>query len=119
MAGFQTYLIARLLDERLGVWDLHTELRYISGIIGEVSVPVGFKTDFASVPRVPIVFDIMGNRAHAAATIHDYLYATGAVSRKTADRVFKEACMASGISKTRSWLMYAAVRMFGWRRYKK
>ena len=39
-----------------------------------ITVPTGFFTDFASVPRMPFVFLLFGDVAHEAAVIHDYLY---------------------------------------------
>ena len=39
-----------------------------------ITVPTGFLTDFASVPRMPFVFLLFGDVAHEAAVIHDYLY---------------------------------------------
>ncbi|VXC71583.1 conserved hypothetical protein [Pseudomonas sp. 8Z] len=56
---------------------------------------------------------------HAAATIHDRLYATGELSRYWADRVFYQALRASGVARWRAWLMYAGVRIGGHWRYNK
>jgi hypothetical protein len=56
-----------------------------------VSVPVGFVTDMASIPRV--FFSLLrpdGDYAHAA-IVHDYLYWNQEVDRTTADRIFKLA----------------------------
>ena len=38
-----------------------------------VCVPSGYVTDFASVPRLPLVFLVMGDTAHEAAGLHDYV----------------------------------------------
>lgn len=54
---------------------------------------------------------------HAAATIHDHLYATGELSRKASDRVFYDALRSSGVARWRAWLMYAGVRLGGHWRY--
>lgn len=56
---------------------------------------------------------------HAAATIHDRLYATGELSRYWSDRVFYHALRTSGVARWRAWLMYAGVRLGGHWRYNK
>lgn len=93
----------------------------------QVETPAGFETDFASVPRLPIIYTIWGDRAHREAVLHDYLYRKGAlildnrtgrvlspqVPRDHADYLFREAMIGQG----RSWgiyqPMYWAVRMGG------
>jgi len=53
-----------------------------------------------------------------ACVMHDYLYSTGVVSRKEADRLFK--CMLKGLGyPILSKVYYLGVRAFGWIRYKK
>ncbi|MBU0809603.1 MAG: DUF1353 domain-containing protein [Gammaproteobacteria bacterium] len=54
---------------------------------------------------------------HSAATIHDYLYATGELSRKLSDQVFYNALRTCGVARWRAWLMYAGVRLGGYWRY--
>ena len=56
-----------------------------------VSVPRGFVTDLATIPRV--FFSLLrpdGDYAHAA-IVHDYLYWNQEVDRTTADHIFKLA----------------------------
>lgn len=77
-----------------------------------VSVPAGYKTDLASVPRLPLAYLIAGNRAPKSAVIHDYLYATQA-GKDYADNVFLAAMKAEGINGFVARSMYFAVRMFG------
>ncbi|MHA6161604.1 DUF1353 domain-containing protein [Pseudomonas sichuanensis] len=55
----------------------------------------------------------------AAATIHDRLYTTGELSRKSADSVFFNALCSSGVSRWRAWLMWSGVRLGGHWRYRK
>ena len=122
MSRFLTSLDVRLLSDSKnggsGAWMLVSPLLYESDVTGTIiNVPVAFETDFASVPRIPIVFDAMGDTAHSAAVLHDYLYTSGEVSRATA--VLLEAAIVSGIPKWKAWLMYAAVRTFGGSRYSK
>ena len=99
---------------------LVSPLLYESDVAGKIiKVPTAFETDFASVPRVPLIFDLMGDTAHGAATLHDYLYSTGEVRREIADKVLFEAAIVSGISKWRARAMYLAVRLFGASHYNK
>lgn len=86
---------------------------------GTVHVPEGFSTDFASVPRLPVLYAVVGNTAHAPAVVHDYLYASREVSRREADEVFYEAMAVIGVPKWKALPMFWAVRAFGWRFYGK
>lgn len=78
----------------------------------EVTVPVGYKTDFDSVPRIPIFYAVFKNRTRFAAVIHDYLYSIGH-NRKDADRIFLAAMEAEGIRRRYRLPIYWAVRIFG------
>jgi hypothetical protein len=78
-----------------------------------IIVPPGFVTDFASVPRVPLAFMLVGDRAHVAATIHDFLYTTGIWHKNIADLVFKEAAIATGVAPKWAEIMYQGVRFGG------
>lgn len=82
-----------------------------------LTVPEGFATDFASVPRLPITYLLAGGIGDAAAVVHDYLY-QGLVPRKTADDVFAACLESLGVSWWQRKLMYAAVRTCGASRYK-
>lgn len=114
---FTTTLNTKMLDN--GKHELLQPLVFESKLIDEIIVPAGFITDFASTPRLPIVYWLTGNTSHRSAVIHDYLYHTGTVSRKTADKVFLEAMESRGVPKWRRLSMYRAVRLFGHNHYKK
>jgi hypothetical protein len=96
-----------------------------------IVVPAGFETDFASIPRglwnlLPTIGDYT-----PAAVVHDWLYSaegrvlrsTGAlhrlerVTRAEADAIFLFLMEKSGVPRWRRWLIYAAVRIFGRRRF--
>lgn len=77
------------------------------------TVPAGFVTNFASVPRLPIIYDTFGDIAHKAATIHDYLYTTATEPREWCDQVFRAAAWATQVPINKAELMYLAVRKFG------
>lgn len=81
-----------------GVWILNCPLIYYSEFLNcTITVPGGFNTDLASVPRIPIVFMLFGNRSHHEAVIHDYLYRKDSnpiVAFSTANSIFLEAMEA-------------------------
>lgn len=117
MSGFVTDLDSRLLPSREStdapLWKLLAPLIFDSAMVGTITVPTGFETDFASVIRLPIAYSLFGDTAHRAATVHDYLYTTGVFERSIADQVFLEAMESTGIPWWRRWAMYSAARMFG------
>lgn len=124
MSAFLTELEVVLLDdtadEGRGLWELKAPLQYRSDLTGDLfTVPAGFKTDFASVPRVPIAFLLCGDTASRAATLHDWLYTADAAgrhpvpNRATADALLKEAALAEGVPAWRAWMLWAGVRLGG------
>lgn len=107
MAKFLTELDARLKDDDK-VWVIDSPLVYESDILGKIEVPSGFETDFASVPRIPIVYTFFGDRAHREAVIHDYLYRTDSIPPATYDQandVFLEAMECRG----KGWIVRKAM----------
>lgn len=104
--------------EENGTWTLAEPLRFYSDITQrEYLVPVGFNTDFASVPRLPLVYWTTGNTAHKAAVVHDFLYRTGAEARTVCDAIFDEAMEVSGTPAWRRKVMWLGVRLFGRRHH--
>ena len=102
---------------------LVSPLSYESDLLEKIiTVPVGFETDFASVPRVPIVYWFWGGRAHREAVLHDYLYRIDSdpvVSEEVANKVFFEAMQARGKGFFVRWPMYWGVCLGGWTAYHK
>lgn len=93
-----------------------------------ISVPVGFETDFASVPRVCRLIIPKLGRYTKAAVIHDYLYQEHGlksgglyfrVSRRTTDKIFRGAMEELGVSTWKRWAMWAAVRVGGFLSWRK
>ena len=119
MAKFLTALDVCCLDD--GLWRLDAPLVYESDELAcIVEVPAGFVTDFASVPRVPFVYMLWGDRAHHEAVIHDYLYridSAPVVVRERADAVFLEAMQCRGKSCFVCRPMYLGVRLGGGNSY--
>ncbi len=116
MSEFTTELCAELIKEDK-IWKLTKELIYWSDLLDSlVTVPEGFETDLASVPRLPIAYTFWGGKAHREGVLHDYLYridAEPAVSFDQANSVFLEAMEARGKSRFIRWPMYAAVCLGG------
>ncbi len=79
-----------------------------------VTVPAGFVTDFASVPRIPFVYARYGGRGQRAAVIHDYLYAVG-YNRRKSDKIFQLALLDCNLPKSISYAMWLGMRIFGGR----
>ena len=120
MSEFVTDLDVSLVDDRenegRGCWRLHFDLIYQSDVAGiTVTVPAGFMTDFASVPRLPLAFMLAGDTCHEAAVIHDYLYRTKPhpTTREIADKILREAAIVTGIPAWRAQMVYLGVRIGG------
>jgi hypothetical protein len=97
-------------------WYLREEFGYDIGSEGSghsIEVPVGFLTDFASVPR-PLwwLFPTWGRYGNAA-VIHDFCYSQHCVTRRRADQIFLEAMGVLGVGRFTRLVLFSAVRMFG------
>jgi hypothetical protein len=73
VSQFLTTLDCRETDEFGGLWTLLAPLAYDSEIVGGIiTVPAGFVTDFASVPRyLPIAYAAEAGKGNKAAVVHD------------------------------------------------
>lgn len=88
--------------------------------LGTISVPAGFVTDGASIPRgLWSVFSPTGPW-FGAAVIHDFLYSPHNTrrTRKEADLLFKEAMFNAGLDWPRREMIFRAVRLFGGANYR-
>jgi hypothetical protein len=86
----------------------------LSSDINIITVPAGFVTDLASIPR--IFWNIMppdGEYAKAS-IIHDYMYSKHLFHRKHCDEILYEAMGVLGVQTWKKYIIYSAVRMFGW-----
>lgn len=125
---------------------LTAPLIYQSDTLGTITVPEGFETDYASVPRLPFIYLLFGGVGDEEAVLHDYLYTIPhrthddcgrIVTRGEADRMFRGARYASAYRAMSTyesvnpltalgnfwayigaWCMWAGVRCFGWRHWK-
>lgn len=86
--------------------------------IGNYSVPKGFITDFASIPRVLWSLLPPWNDYGRASILHDYHYCSGTASRKEADNNMLEIMKEDKVGVIRRNLIYISVRLFGHTSYK-
>lgn len=84
------------------------------GSSDRIDVPIGFQTDFASIPRVLWALLPRWGRYGNAAVIHDWLYWSQLRSRRSADRVFLEGMVVLRVGFLTRSLIFLAVRLFGW-----
>jgi len=120
MSKFLTELDVRLRDNK--IWVLDSSLAYESNLVGRIEVPSRFETDFASVPRLPVIYLLWGDRAHREAVLHDYLYRMDSiplVSFSTANKVFLEAMKIREKNWFVRWPMFLGVKFGGHSSYHK
>jgi len=100
-------IIVEEIDARR--WQLIHPVIYKTGR-HEFTVPAGFKTDFASVPRAFIWLVPPYGKYTKAAILHDFLCKQPHFNRSQADAIFRRAMQELGVSFLRRWQMWAAVR---------
>ena len=128
MSEFLTDLHAEEVNEGVETefFQLTSPLRVQSDVLNDiVEAPGGFKFDGESAPW-PLKRFGFSRRAGA---IHDWLYASGGywppvkdggsqfvpVTRHTADKVYLELCLLSGMPPWRAHTRYRGLRLFGWK----
>ena len=97
-------------------WVIRRDFGYDIGEEGSgntIDVPIGFMTDFASVPRPLWALLPRWGKYGNAAVIHDYCYWEQRFTRKRSDDIFREAMQVLDVSKWQIFLMYYAVRLGG------
>ncbi len=115
MSSFTKPLILKFLDEA-PFFELHEEFEFFIDHTEEVKVtftiPKGFRTDFASIPKAfRMIVSPIGLHGKAA-VLHDYLCEYGYMTRKEADEIFLEAMKILGVGWVRRTIMYKAVRAY-------
>ena len=87
-----------------------------------ITVPAGFSSDGASVPRFfwRLVFPPGDQKALKAAFVHDFLYRTHPEgwTREAADMLFLKLLLKEGIPKFSAVLAWLGVRLFGGKAWK-
>jgi hypothetical protein len=108
-------LVSPLADGK--TWVTQRPFGYNVGAEGStdrVDVPIGFRTDFATVPRLLWVILPKWGRYGNATVIHDYLYWVQERPRPEADRILLEAMGVLAVHPVVKYTMYWGVRLFGW-----
>lgn len=84
--------------------------------------PAGFVTDFASIPRIPILYDWLGGRGKRAATNHDDGYARQEEPKRRVDLRFFEGLLDTFVhdalkeySKSSGWRSWVSFWKIVWR----
>lgn len=120
MSSFTEPLVIRFLGN--GLYSTEREMNYyFETPDGEsVTIPAGFNTDLASIPR--IFWTIFGHPAEnyaQAAVLHDYMIyvfcseeSNNVYSRKFVDQTFNKALKILKVSKWKRIIMYGIVRAF-------
>jgi hypothetical protein len=112
------------------LWALQRPLAYEAGPARDlITVPAGFVTDLASIPRLVWTFYPPDGPWVKAAIVHDFLYYTrgdglwGKVrglartkpySRAESDSIFAEAMQDRGVRPWGRFVLWIAVRLGGW-----
>lgn len=102
-----TFLGSKLCADEIGMFEgrvVHKLTKILVWLNGtKVAVmPLNMESDLASVPRVPIIFFLWGDRAHREAYLHDFFYRCNSfiyLFRSVEDAVtFAMACYDAGIT---------------------
>ena len=122
MSRFVTTLKTDQTDRR--TYKLLDDLVLADDYQRTIIVPAGFVTDFASIQVLHnaflfVLFALVSGYGNYAATVHDWLYEHGSLTRKEADAVLYRALRAEGVARWRAWLMWAGVRIGGAKQYTK
>lgn len=139
MDRFSGKLVLVLLDDKThgvvrngrSLWGVHQGLSYKTSIGGEatITVPPGFVTDLASIPRLAAAIYPPDGPWVKAAIVHDFLYGThgtgvwkghpAGISRPTpysraeADDILREAMENRGVGLVTRNVIWSAVRAGG------
>lgn len=105
-------------------WSVSVPFSFYVGKVEDnvvVEIPLGYTTDGASVPRIFWwVVPPWGNYGQSA-VVHDFLLekkfllvngTPNTVSRKLADKIFREAMLVAGVNPITAHVMYAAVCLY-------
>src|SRR5262245_37790872 len=112
LGGFSGEVVVKPILPEGTLWTLVESFSYRAGQ-ETFTVPAGFVTDFASVPRVFVWLLPRYGRWTQAAILHDYLRGvarTGRIRKSDADNIFNRAMRELNVPFLRRWVMWAAVR---------
>lgn len=115
LTGLYTHNVNDTAASGRGIWEVTQPLEFYSVELGRlITVEVGFLTDYGSVPRFPLAYWLVGDRAHKAAVIHDWLFHHHEVcDEQMANKVYLEAAKATGIPAWAYTILYLGVAIGG------
>lgn len=116
VSRFTQILLVSPLDDGKS-WVLMRDFGYEVGMESSgdvIDVPIGFMTDFASVPWLLQTLIPKWGKYGNAAVIHDWLYWSQSRTREKADQILFEAMGVMGVDVIRKYAIFYAVRAFGW-----
>lgn len=124
MSAFLTELEFSLKPGSDTINILSSPLIYQSDLAGGIVVPRCFETDLASVPRLPIIYSLWGNRCHREAVLHDFMYRRSRLIGfdypfMLANRVFLEAMLVRKVPAYIAYPMFLGVCAGGYPSYHK
>ena len=99
-------------------WKVTEAFEFYFDFLGRREIVKVFKDficDLASIPKIfwSIIGGAWGKYGYAA-IVHDFCYKYKLYDRKTCDKIFLYAMKTLGVNRFKRWLMYQAVRKFGW-----
>jgi len=109
--GFQTLLDVEVLPTGR-LFKLMSPLIYTQKNGVKWTIPTGFVTDLATVPRIFWAIYPPEGKYGEAAVVHDFLCNTSPCPRVVTDYVFREAMESCGVCWFTRWAMWAGVRGF-------
>lgn len=101
---------------------LTARLRYVDERGRLFTVPKGFTSDLASVPRIFRSIATPWNQSARAGVLHDCGYRWFEVwklQRSTMDHIYKGALRDDGVSRFRAWVQEKALRIGAWGAWKR
>jgi hypothetical protein len=103
-----------LADDFIYNWEHKGLLKGYSGPIYQIKVPKGYRTDFASIPRIfQGLFNAVNDIAPASIA-HDWCYSIELFERSICDQVLYDAMRVNSIGFLRAKTVWSAVRAGGW-----
>ncbi len=115
MSEFRSRLHVEVGDED-NKFILLAPLIYYSDLVGgEIVVPTGYKTDFASIPRIFQNIIQVNGKHRRPAVVHDFLCDNKklvGMPQGFADKIFREAMKVVDVDFVESAIMYRMVRRY-------
>jgi len=116
MSRFTQVLLVSPMDDG-NTWVLMRDFGYEVGeeASGDtIEVPIGFMTDFASVPWIFQWWIPKWGKYGNAAVIHDWLYWSQSRPRKASDLILLQAMEVMGVDGIRKNAIFIGARALGW-----